>query len=814
MASNHGSDVSDHGQLAYFPFPYTQRLADPIPCDGGLLMVELASTSFSAWADSFSQYIRISEHETLVRLFVSILDRCCEISTDVVLETCVDRIDFWDVHNGKLDMGNVIKSFRLWIPLTQLSAAAFGSVCTAAYPDFAQVEEPVNVKRRRITTTNHLKTKSDLKKSLRLYFEGKLKISELVFDEDEHDNTSHILKVLSAKEYFTQAHNIQKYQYQRLDMTQSALDNYVYQSETGHTYFRPDPKIRDAYLTRLIKTGHNGFFQTGQDLFKYLMPNYIPPKSLVYDKLRRIMDACGSYYDPMVIEKMPIEQIIDLGQERKDDSFKSFHDPIQYSPLEASEMLLERNRAQSSMLDRLLCSVYPISSRLKVTYGERISGSKHLGQDELTRVYRSIVNEIATLLTSTVEGVPDVYFYMNQESIQTWNLIRSDKPKNVEIALSKRMITKRRREESYYTGFGHKWLSITVGCRDCLLLMDKQTSLFQILYARHFAVTANRTGVSGFFIVAGPPDTGKSCGCENWMACVAKALQVQSDGSSAKSYTVATSGRDLRCSYEDEFKDLTADGTDGQSSADMKAKQTLFSNGIISYERLIRNPVTNQFEAHKTTKAERKMTVTCTNALRQVPAAIQSRACCIPLTRTFKKKDGGGKQTLSATTLIATKDHARTNIKKNAFIRQMQFLSSLQGRFWQLEAFGVIGNPETTLYGLFQVMLEKNHGSDIMPPRRVIDIKQTAEALMVFDAVRLWYLAGIGEQHAFDVAVEAMFYRARCVVRMEHITAAFCLLNQNTSLDVHIREVEVALKNMLKIEDGTLHNLHLVSCYF
>ena len=60
------------------------------------------------------------------------------------------------------------------------------------------------------------------------------------------------------------------------------------------------------------------------------------------------------------------------------------------------------------------------------------------------------------------------------------------------------------------------------------------------------------------------------------------------------------------------MKDLITDGSDATSTATIKAKQTLLSNGIISYERLVPptdDSDTNDYILHKITKAERKMTV-------------------------------------------------------------------------------------------------------------------------------------------------------------------------------------------------------------
>jgi len=110
------------------------------------------------------------------------------------------------------------------------------------------------------------------------------------------------------------------------------------------------------------------------------------------------------------------------------------------------------------------------------------------------------------------------------------------------------------------------------------------TSTFYILYFIFYIL----------YFVIGPPDTGKSRACEQWLSCCAKALQMQSDGGSGKAYTADDKTRDLRCCFEDELKDLlSSDGNDATSSQTIKAKQTLLSNGILTYERLIQHPSNN-----------------------------------------------------------------------------------------------------------------------------------------------------------------------------------------------------------------------------
>jgi len=312
-------------------------------------------------------------------------------------------------------------------------------------------------------------------------------------------------------------------------------------------------------------------------------------------------------------------------------------------------------------------------------------------------------------------------------------------------------------------------------------------------------------------VVAGPPDTGKSKACEQWLSCIAKSLQLQSDGGSAKSYTADDKNRDLRCSFEDELKDLISDG-DVSSGANIKAKQSLISNGIITYERLQQtNENTGEYVLNKIVKAERKMTVTCTNALKCVPDAIQSRASIVPLTGASVLN--AHKSARTANTLVAIGGNRTAGILGKAFMMQLQLFSALQGRFWSLEAFGGLDYIDATCVTLFQLLLEKEHGKTIMKPRRMLDVKHASEALMVFDLVRMWY-TGLGAKYGMDTTMETMFYRSRAVVRMEHVCAAFGVMTQSTSFDIHVKEIEILLKTLIKLQDGNMYEKSACGEYF
>jgi hypothetical protein len=738
-------------------------------------------------------------------------------------------VDFWDIHNGKLSPHNVVRSYRVWIPLNGMGVGSFVSAMQAAHPESVSIISEHVHKRPRVAPTpvvptNKIHTTDDLTRALRLYFEGRESIAALRYDTDDTSNIGvPLLEVLSARKYFAQDTTIDKHSKQRLAISQSTLDAYLQTSETGEARFYPAHtvsellppmdvcvlvsrgicvcvcQVREGELCRLITTGPTGFLKHARDILRYLLPQYTPPKSLVYNKIRQVMDACGSTLEIYNITDLKIEDLIHMEEDRQQGEL--LYDPINYSPLQstADKVLGDEAGVYEGALERQLCEIYPVSARLKATYTLRIDGAILLGGNEVELVLRNMNNDIATLLSTSVEGIPTVYHELYHESQRTLESMADPACQPV-TNIMKKMLYKQRPEHSCYTSFGFRMNTLVAGCRSCLLLTEKQTALFLILYARHFAVTANRTGVSGFFIVAGPPDTGKSYACQTWLGCIAKSLQLQSDGGSAKSYTADDKSRDLRCAYEDEFKDLT-DGTDGGSDANSKAKQSLYSNGILRYERLIPDSdSSNEYHLQIVLKAERKMVSTCTNVLKNVSPAMQSRASIIPLTGKSTAAVHAHTQHTSGN-LVAIRDNKTVGLLGQAFMMQLQCMSSLQGRFWQLEAFGAIGTIDTTCFTVFQLLLEKHHGSSVLKTRRMLDIKHTSEALMVHDLTRMWY-TGIGAPHGMDTTLEAMFYRSRAVVRMEHVCAAFCVISQSTSFDVHVKEIHLLLKSMLRVDDG------------
>lgn len=184
MSAGPANESSPGNQLAYFPFPYTQRCTEQ-PCHGGLLLVELSANLFSAWANSWKEYIKLPDHSSVFSLFLSVVERCCDTRTSFVLETVVDKVDFFEIHQGELSEHVIARSYRIWVPLNPIGAAAISSSFQSAHPETVNYElEQCTQKQKRARTEENslaIRTVDEFSRALRLYFEGKRMVCSALF---------------------------------------------------------------------------------------------------------------------------------------------------------------------------------------------------------------------------------------------------------------------------------------------------------------------------------------------------------------------------------------------------------------------------------------------------------------------------------------------------------------------------------------------------------------------------------------------------------------------------------------------------------
>ena len=825
-------------------------------------MCELSANLFSSWAHGWCQYIKMKDHTSIYRMWLLVLQAALETLNPVFLETLVDKVDFETFHNKRLDHTVLVRGYRLWIPTTVIGASSFAAALVQHLPDQSGIDIELQSivdegprgkrKKRRVSTPVEsvvsefdalapFKSKADFLRAVRLYFSGRERIDDIVFetetniedhdlsllhphvpDQDASGHTAtlsasgsalapHILDVLAASKYFSAEATITKYENYRIPIEQTDLQNYILDLGTGVPHFAPPEYVKTHGLIRTISYNQSRFVAAASELFNYMLPSFVPPKTVVIEKIKCILDSTGVPYDPS-IESLSVEELLNINT-RTGDSVKEalFEDPVYYSPIQSVDALAEGGIEKQCLttLDTILSEVYPIMTRLRVTYQHRIHRAKDVSPLELERWYANLTRELNTITSTVVQGIPVVYCDLGREFKRMWGDL-SD-PQSTVASMTKKMVFNRPPHVGKYTGLGAKIGGIVVGSRNMLRLLDRQTTLFILLYMRHFSITANKTGTCGFFIISGPPDTGKSMVCQEWLTCIAKALVKSNDGMSGKAWTALDSTADLRCCFQDELKNLVSrDGTDTSSDPQIKAMQTLISNGVGKYDRLVQDPSSGSFKKEKLVIALRQMLVTCTNALSNVPDAIQSRASIIPVVDTKHKKRH---EVVTTNSLIASKRSASNQRNKEAFSMTLQFMSTLQHKYWAVEAIGGIPDPDDSLFIVFEHLVASE--SDlVLPPRKLVDIRDTANAIMVFDLVTLWYTRGLGAQCNYNPIEEAIFYATRSFLRAEHIITSLSMYVDSTSMESHLIDVQIVIKELIKCDDDGMPQLSSDSNYF
>lgn len=415
------------------------------------------------------------------------------------------------------------RSYRLWIPLTGAAAAAFVTEIHASLT--GPEPEP---KRRRMDPVHEphplvsaISTKEDFASMMRIYFGARANIPTISVDDAGGDRSgNHILSLLDARTYLQNAAVIEKHQKQRIDNVQSALEHYVEYGGNQALSFFPHSKVE--CLTRHITVGPGGLLKKATDLLGFLLPHYVPPARLVRNKLRVVLDSIGEPWNAEY-DTMSIEDLIKAAP----GGTASFTDPIDYSPISVSATEHPDGHTVFSAASAQLEEAYPVASRLKRKNIVRLAGARSVSPDEVNRVYENIVHETSTLLSTRLDGVPTVYSDLIKESTEGLIAIQS-------AGAAQKMFFQQKPPHKY-TGFGFRMLRLLMGASNCLRLLEQQSMLFLLLFARHFTVTANRSGIGGgLTIVAGPPDTGKSRACEQTLSSIAVCLHVQSDGQSEK----------------------------------------------------------------------------------------------------------------------------------------------------------------------------------------------------------------------------------------------------------------------------------------
>ena len=198
----------------YMPFPSSQRFTSPVNCSGALIVCELSANLFSSWAHGWCQYIKMKDHTSVYRMWLLVLQAALETLNPVFLETLVDKVDFETFHNKRLDHTVLVRGYRPWIPTTVIGASSFAAALAQHLPDQSGIDIELQSivdegprgkrKKRRVSTPVEslvsefdalapFKSKADFLRAVRLYFSGRERIDDVVFETEtnieDHDRS-------------------------------------------------------------------------------------------------------------------------------------------------------------------------------------------------------------------------------------------------------------------------------------------------------------------------------------------------------------------------------------------------------------------------------------------------------------------------------------------------------------------------------------------------------------------------------------------------------------------------------------------------
>ena len=132
------------------------------------------------------------------------------------------------------------------------------------------------------------------------------------------------------------------------------------------------------------------------------------------------------------------------------------------------------------------------------------------------------------------------------------------------------------------------------------------------------------------------------------------------------------------------------------------------------------------------------MTVAGTNTLDAVSAPIQSRAVIVSVPALKPRYE----QSMS-TYAAMSKGSVMTDLKAG-FVYFCQTISALQARYWALEAAGGIPKAHDQLLLVFKMICNTYPGGPEVSARKMNEVRNMAESLMVMDLTSAWYRGVLG----------------------------------------------------------------------
>lgn len=694
-----------------------------------MLLLEVSANLYGTWGTSWKDCLQMDQHLSCLRFFLWILSRAISSNVSYFFETVMDR------HGAP-------HSHRMWLPLTPENRDQFVTECAGAMPLWREAKAAKIQKiKRPVSAGSNLELKRDVLAALRVYLGGEalsdLSAAPVIAGETP---SNHILHLLSAQREMSR----KQQQYERAGVPSKFryLDSYVCTPDNGrgHSLVFTDTTNVRAHTELAL--------ETGDDLLQYMLPHRTATEAQKEAARQAVAHATDG--------SAPVSNV----------SF--FAD------------LKDEDPTDDEALAGLLRQIYPVMERVRTANKDRL---RETGLPGL----RKIAAELDTLLSLKVAGVPTVYAAGRSELKIRMDQLRA-KVMDPAMSFAKRLFFQPVKKD--FTYFGSMLGLVISGVCGAARLMPAQQRLYLLLWLRSHKIAANHLGSQGFIVCCGPPETGKSKACQDWLRSLPSFLVQVKDVVSAKSYTAMDEDADLRACFRDEMHELATKGA--RDDPNTRAQQTLSSNGILQIERLVRDEATGEYRLVKTPKAGRTLTVTCTNNLHDVPPAIISRALvvAVPACKVKDKgKDSGTLASIGNTVASALHD---------GFIKFSQILVAMQVDFWAADAAGLIEIDDRMI--LVYRLIAETLGGPSLSARKMNEVRHTATSAMVLELCSRWYCTPLGAESGFDRAKQLEFFALNSYLKMEHVLAAVSVASMTTSVDTEMMAIRLTLRAMLKID--------------
>lgn len=479
------------------------------------------------------------DSQRLYQLFNTVLNYAASLHLRIGLETVVSQVDWEEVHSCQLQSTLEPKAYRLWIPMGAGEHALFLSAVTAALTQLVVTDEDEAPKRaakrpRREIKKTHLQPVEDKAKMmslLRLYWQGRLSEEKTIDTSDgasddagwggeEMDDygdetgataaratkSGVLTEYLAASAFFDNPQTQRRWTDQNILPIQTAFSTY-----TDGVTFLPAPRLAKSGLFRWFRVG-SGYMlpEGGVSLQEYCLPHLEPSVTQIRFKFAQLAAAVGQ--TPGDISSMSIDELVCFGSSVGSQAT----DPFLFSPVILERDDIEGGTAAqmavshgSSVQDRLYFVVSALREQTLHHYGI------HLGRgnvDAFRETLAGIVHNLFGMLSlgASVDGIPRAYTRAFTEGQRLFQLIRSPEPAPI-IKKAKRMFFAIPKTRKPHTFLAKMLCKLLFGGASSMGLMGPQRVVYLIVWLTMCRVMKNDMNEpASAFILAGPPDTGKS----------------------------------------------------------------------------------------------------------------------------------------------------------------------------------------------------------------------------------------------------------------------------------------------------------------